>query len=33
MTLKNYRAASSPDLSMCLEMAPVMQLYNVFRSR
>ena len=28
-----YRAVLSPDFSMYLEMAPVMQLYNIFRSR
>ena len=28
-----YRAVFSPDFSMYLEMAPVMQLYNVFRNR
>ena len=31
--LSRYRAAFSPDFSMYLEMAPVMQLYNVFRNR
>ena len=31
--LKYYRAVLSPDFSMYLEMAPVMQLYNVFRNR
>lgn len=31
--LSRYRAVLSPDFSMYLEMAPVMQLYNVFRSR
>lgn len=31
--LSRYRAALSPDFSMYLEMAPVMQLYNVFRNR
>ncbi len=31
--LKPYRAVLSPDFSMYLEMAPVMQLYNVFRNR
>lgn len=31
--LKRYRAVLSPDFSMYLEMAPVMQLYNVFRNR
>lgn len=31
--LKRYRAILSPDFSMYLEMAPVMQLYNVFRNR
>ena len=31
--LKPYRAILSPDFSMYLEMAPVMQLYNVFRNR
>ena len=31
--LSRYRAALSPDFSMYLEMAPVMQIYNVFRNR
>ena len=31
--LSRYRAVLSPDFSMHLEMAPVMQLYNVFRNR
>ena len=31
--LSHYRAVLSPDFSMYLEMAPVMQLYNVFRNR
>ena len=31
--LKRYRAILSPDFSMYLEMAPVLQLYNVFRNR
>ena len=31
--LSQYRAVLSPDFSMYLEMAPVMQLYNVFRNR
>lgn len=31
--LKRYRAILSPDFSMYLEMAPVMQLYNVFCNR
>ena len=31
--LKRYRAILSPVFSMYLEMAPVMQLYNVFRNR
>lgn len=31
--LAQYRAVLSPDFSMYLEMAPVMQLYNVFRNR
>ena len=31
--LSLYRAVLSPDFSMYLEMAPVMQLYNVFRNR
>ncbi len=31
--LKPYRAVLSPDFGMYLEMAPVMQLYNVFRNR
>ena len=31
--LSRYRAVLSPDFSIYLEMAPVMQLYNVFRSR
>ena len=30
--LSRYRAVLSPDFSMYLEMAPVMQLYNVFRN-
>ena len=31
--LSQYCAVLSPDFSMYLEMAPVMQLYNVFRNR
>ena len=31
--LSRYRAVLSPDFSMYLEMAPVMQLDNVFRNR
>ena len=31
--LSRYRAVLSPDFSMYLEMAPVMQRYNVFRNR
>ena len=31
--LSRYRAVLSPDFSMYLEMAPVMQLYNIFRNR
>jgi len=31
--LSRYRAVLSPDFSMYLEMAPVTQLYNVFRNR
>ena len=31
--LSRYRAVLSPDFSMYLEMAPVMQLYNVFHNR
>lgn len=31
--LKRYRAVLSPDFSMYLEMAPVIQLYNTFRNR
>lgn len=31
--LRPYRAVLSPDFSMYLEMAPVLQLYNVFRNR
>ena len=31
--LKHYRAALSPDFSMYVEMAPVLQLYNTFRNR
>ena len=31
--LSRYRAVLSPDFSMYLEMAPVMQIYNVFRNR
>ena len=31
--LFRYRAVLSPDFSMYLEMAPVMQLYNAFRNR
>lgn len=31
--LSRYRAVLSPDFSMYLEMAPVMQLYSVFRNR
>ena len=31
--LSRYRAVLSPDFSMYLGMAPVMQLYNVFRNR
>ena len=29
----NDMAVLSPDFSMYLEMAPVMQIYNVFRNR
>ena len=32
-TLAQYRAVLSPDFSMYREMAPVMQIYNVFRNR
>lgn len=31
--LSRYRAVLSPDFSLYLEMAPVMQLFNVFRNR
>ena len=31
--LKCYRAVLSPDFSMYVEMAPVLQLYNTFRNR
>lgn len=31
--LSRYRAVLSPDISMYLEMAPVLQIYNVFRNR
>ena len=31
--LSRYKAVLSPDFSMYLEMAPVMQIYNVFRNR
>ena len=31
--LKHYRAVLSPDFSMYVEMAPVLQLYNMFRNR
>lgn len=31
--LSRYRAVLSPDFSIYLEMAPVMQIYNVFRNR
>lgn len=31
--LRRYRAVLSPDFSMYTEMAPVMQLYNLFRNR
>lgn len=31
--LSHYKAVLSPDFSMYLEMAPVLQLYNVFRNR
>ena len=31
--LSQYRAVFSPDFSMYLEMAPVMQIYNTFRNR
>lgn len=31
--LARYRAVLSPDFSIYLEMAPVMQLYNLFRNR
>ncbi len=31
--LSRYRAALSPDFSMYIEMAPVMQIFNVFRNR
>ena len=31
--LSRHRAVLSPDFSMYLEMASVMQLYNVFRNR
>lgn len=31
--LSQYRAVLSPDFSMYLEMAPIIQLYNVFRNR
>ena len=32
-TLSQYRAVLSPDFSMYQEMAPIMQMYNVFRNR
>ena len=31
--LSRYRAVLSPDFSMYVEMAPIVQLYNVFRNR
>ena len=31
--LSHYRAVLSPNFSMYMEMAPVMQLYHVFRNR
>ena len=31
--LKCYRAVLSPDFSMYVEMAPILQLYNTFRNR
>ena len=31
--LKRYRGVLSPDFSMYLEMAPVMQIYDLFRNR
>ena len=31
--LKHYHAVLSPDFSMYVEMAPVLQLYNTFRNR
>ena len=31
--LSRYKAVLSPDFSMYLEMAPVMQIYNVFCNR
>ena len=31
--LSRYKAVLSPDFSMYLEMAPIMQLYNTFRNR
>lgn len=31
--LSRYRAVLSPDFSMYIEMAPVMQIFNVFRNR
>ena len=31
--ISRYRAVLSPDFSLYLEMAPVMQLYNTFRNR
>lgn len=31
--LKRYRAVLSPDFSMYVEIAPVLQLYNTFRNR
>ncbi len=31
--LRRYRAVLTPDFSMYLEMAPVLQLYNTFRNR
>ena len=31
--LRRYRAVLTPDFSMYLEMAPILQLYNTFRNR
>ncbi len=31
--LSRYRAVLSRDFSMYLEMAPIMQIYNMFRNR